>query len=129
MAQFLLVCAAGAAGTGTRYLVGLLAARYLGQGFPWGTLAVNVLGCFLIAFIMHIGLEAQMISPTTRITLTTGFMGGLTTYSSFNFETTRFLQGGAWSSGLGYLATTLVLCFAAGLAGLAAARSYVASSS
>jgi fluoride exporter len=128
MQQFLLVCAAGAAGTGSRYLVGLLAARYLGANFPYGTITVNVVGCFLIAFIMHVGLSSNLITPTTRITLTTGFMGGLTTYSSFNFEVTRFFQERAWGSGILYLCLTLGVCFASGLAGLAAGRSFVASS-
>ncbi len=128
MGQFLLVCAGGAVGTGCRYAIGLLAARLLGADFPYGTLTVNILGCFLMAFVMHIGLEAQMLSPTTRITLTTGFMGGLTTYSSFNFETTRFLQERAWATGILYLALTIAICFASGLAGLVAARRFVAAS-
>ncbi|MGH7280258.1 MAG: fluoride efflux transporter CrcB [Polyangiaceae bacterium] len=128
MGQFFLVCAAGAAGTGCRYAIGLLAARLLGANFPYGTLTVNILGCFLMAFVMHVGLEAQMLSPTTRITLTTGFMGGLTTYSSFNFETTRFVQERAWTSGILYLVLTIAICFASGLVGLVAARRFVAAS-
>ena len=128
MAQFFLVCAAGAVGTGCRYAIALLAARLLGADFPYGTLTVNVLGCFLMAFVMHVGLEAQMLSATTRITLTTGFMGGLTTYSSFNFETTRFVQERAWTTGVAYLVLTLAICFASGIAGLAAARRFIASS-
>jgi fluoride exporter len=127
MVQFLLVCAAGALGTGMRYLIGLLAARYLGAEFPYGTLTVNVVGCFLIAFVMQVGLSSTMISPSTRITITTGFIGGLTTYSSFNFEVTRFFQERAWGSGILYLCLTLAVCFGSGLAGLTAARSFVAS--
>ena len=128
MGQFFLVCAAGAAGTGCRYAIGLLAARLLGAEFPYGTLTVNVLGCFLMAFVMHVGLEAQMMSATARITITTGFMGGLTTYSSFNFETTRFIQERAWATGIVYLVLTLVICSASGIAGLVAARRFIASS-
>jgi CrcB protein len=63
-----------------------------------------------------------LISPTLRLTLMTGFMGGLTTYSSFNYETTRFLQDRDWASGLLNLGVTLIACFGAGLLGLAAAR-------
>ncbi len=128
MVQFLLVCAAGAVGTGSRYLISLLAARFLGTNFPYGTLTVNVVGCFLMAFIMHVGLSTTMLTPSTRITLTTGFMGGLTTYSSFNFEVTRYFQERAWGGGILYLCLTLAVCFGSGLAGLAAARSFVAAS-
>src|SRR5690348_10595853 len=100
MDRFLWICFAGALGTGTRYLVGLWAGRALGTAFPFATLIVNIVGCFLIAFVMQISLSTTLLSPTARLTLTTGFMGGLTTYSSFNFETTRLLQEGAWGTGL-----------------------------
>jgi CrcB protein len=122
MIRFLWICFAGALGTGTRYLVGLWAGRALGTAFPYGTLMVNVAGCFLIAAIMHVSLSTELVSPTLRLTLTTGFMGGLTTYSSFNYETTRLLQERAWGPGLMNFAVTTTACFAAGLLGLAVAR-------
>ena len=125
MQRFLLVCLAGAAGTGVRYLVGLGATRALGTTFPWGTLAVNLVGCFLIAAVAHAALARTDVPETLRLVLTTGFMGGLTTYSSFNFEATRYLQSGETGKGLAYVAGTLVGCFAAGLLGLVVARALV----
>jgi CrcB protein len=122
MDRFLWICFAGALGTGTRYLVGLWAARAFGTTFPYGTLIVNVTGCFLIAAIMHASLSTALVPPTLRLALTTGFMGGLTTYSSFNYETTRFLQERAWGTGLLNVGVTTIACFAAGLLGLVAAR-------
>lgn len=122
MDRFLWICFAGALGTGTRYLVGLWAARTFGTSFPYGTLTVNVTGCFLIAAIMHVSLSTELVPPTLRLTLTTGFMGGLTTYSSFNYETTRFFQERAWGTGFLNYAVTTTLCFAAGLLGFAFAR-------
>jgi CrcB protein len=122
LTRFLLVCLAGAFGTGTRYLVGIGAAKAFGTTFPWGTLIVNVLGCFLIAAIVHVSLVTTHFSEGTRIVLTTGFMGGLTTYSSFNQETTLFVRQGAYRIALANASITLVLCFVAGLAGFAAAR-------
>ncbi len=122
MERFLWICFAGALGTGTRYLVGVWAGRALGTEFPYGTLIVNVTGCFLIAAIMHAALTTELIPPTLRFALTTGFMGGLTTYSSFNYETTRLLQERAWAAGLLNYALTTTACFAAGLLGLAVAR-------
>lgn len=122
MTRLLLIGLAGALGTCTRYLVGLGAGRVLGTGFPFGTLIVNVVGCFLIAAITHVALTTELISPTLRLTLTTGFMGGLTTYSSFNLETTRFLQDRAWYTGVINFSATVLGCFLAGLLGFAVAR-------
>jgi CrcB protein len=122
MMRVLLIGLAGAAGTLARYFVGLWAGRTLGAGFPYGTLIVNVVGCFLIAAITHVALSTTLISPTLRLTLTTGFMGGLTTYSSFNLETTRLFQERAWAAGLLNFGATIAACFFAGLLGFAAAR-------
>jgi CrcB protein len=120
--RFFLICFAGGVGTGARYLIGLWAGKALGAGFPYGTLIVNVLGCFLIAGITHVALSTDLISATTRFTLTTGLMGGLTTYSSFNLETTQFLQSRAWYSAALNFGATVVICFFAGLLGLFVAR-------
>ncbi|HET9315661.1 MAG TPA: CrcB family protein, partial [Vicinamibacteria bacterium] len=87
MGRFLLVCLGGAVGTGARYLVSMAALRLLGAGFPYGTLTVNVLGSFLLGAIMHVGVTTTLLSPTARLVLATGVMGGFTTYSSFNYET------------------------------------------
>jgi CrcB protein len=72
--------------------------------------------------IMHLGLTTNMLSPTARVTLATGVMGGFTTYSTFNYETLRFCQEGAWGRALLNVAATLLLCALAGLVGLALAR-------
>jgi CrcB protein len=85
------ICLAGAVGTGTRYLVALWAAQRLGSAFPYGTLIVNLAGCFLIAAMMHAALTFGW-SANLRAALTIGFVGGLTTYSSCNFETMRLFE-------------------------------------
>jgi CrcB protein len=122
MTRVWLIGLAGALGTLTRYGVGLWAGKSLGTSFPFGTLIVNVVGCFLIAAITHVALSTELISPTLRLTLTTGFMGGLTTYSSFNLETTRFFQSRDWYPGFVNFGVTTVGCFLAGLLGFAVAR-------
>ncbi len=121
MARILFIFLAGGLGTLTRYAVGVVAGRTLGTTFPFGTLIVNVAGCFLIAVIAHAA-SVQVISPALRLTLATGFMGGLTTYSSFNLETMQFLQNRAWYSGFLNLGVTVFACFVAGLLGFALAR-------
>jgi CrcB protein len=121
MARFFWVCLAGAAGTGVRYLAGLAAGRALGAGFPWGTLAVNLVGCFLMSVVAFAGAKL-VISPGVRLTLATGFLGGLTTYSAFNYESLAFVRDGAWAMGMLNVAVTLVGCAAAAVLGLAVAR-------
>jgi fluoride exporter len=122
MERFLWICFAGALGTGTRYLIGLWAGQRLGTTYPWGTLIVNLSGCFLISFIMYLGLNMANVSATLRMALTTGFLGGLTTYSSFNYETTKLLNDGAPGMALLNLGVTLLGCFASGVLGLFLAR-------
>lgn len=120
-ARFALVCLAGAAGTGARFLVtsGLL--RWAGPAFPFGTLAVNVVGSLLLGLVMELALHGA-VGPDTRIVLAAGVMGGFTTYSSFNFEVMAYLQRGAWALAGAYLVATLAGCLAAGAGGVAAAR-------
>jgi CrcB protein len=125
MSRFLWICLGGAVGTAARYLLGgwLLAA--FGSLLPWGTLAVNLIGSFLIAGIMHVSLATKLIPPTLRLALTTGVMGGFTTYSSFNYETIKFVQDGAMYMAVMYLGLMLLACLAAGLAGFWAAQALV----
>ena len=124
MTRFLLVCAGGGAGAGTRYLVAMWAGQRLGTSFPWGTLFVNLAGCFLLSLLMQLAITTTM-SPNLRLALTTGFMGGLTTYSTFNYETTKLLEEGAIRAGLLNFGVTALACFAAGLGGLMVARKLV----
>lgn len=122
MVRFLWICLGGAVGTGARYLLSGWLARTAGPGFPWGTLAVNVIGSFLLGLIMQIALGTDLLSPTLRLTLTTGVMGGFTTYSTFNYETLQYLQQSDWLMGALNLAVTVVACLAAGSLGLIAGR-------
>ena len=120
--RFILICLGGAIGTGARYLTSLWAASAFGVAFPVGTFIVNVVGSFLIAFIMQTSATTELISSDVRLMLTTGAMGGFTTYSTFNFETTNYFRAGAWGLGLANAGATFFGCQAAGLAGLALAR-------
>ena len=119
--RFAMICAGGAIGTGARYLTALWAASAFGVDFPVGTLIVNLAGSFLIAFIMHLS-SVLSISTDVRLMLTTGVMGGFTTYSAFNYETTGFLRAGAWGTGVVNVFATVLGCLVAGFLGLVVAR-------
>src|SRR5262245_62313903 len=91
MSRLLLVCLGGAAGSGARYLLAMWVTAKAGSGFPFGTLAVNVIGSFAMGFLAQFAAAHEM-SETTRLALATGVLGGFTTYSEFNEETLRFVQ-------------------------------------
>ena len=122
MERFFWICLAGALGTGLRYLVSLWAGARLGTSFPYATLIVNVVGCFLIAVTMQAATSIATFSPNLRLAITTGFLGGLTTYSTFGYETTKLVQDGARGAALVNFVVTTVACFAAVLLGLALTR-------
>jgi len=117
----LLVCLAGAAGTGVRYLLGGWVSRTLGADFPYGTLVVNVVGSFLIGVIQPLA-----IPETARVTLAVGAMGGFTTYSAFSYETVRLLERGAWPQATANVVLTTVLCLVVCALGLAVGRALAA---
>lgn len=127
MERLLFVCLGGAVGTGARYLVAGWMQRALGAGFPYGTFTVNLVGSFLLSLLMVVGVSSESISPTLRIAITTGAMGGFTTYSTFSYETMRFAQEGTYGMVALNITLTLVVCLAASFAGLAVGRLLVAS--
>jgi fluoride exporter len=122
MSRLLIISVGGAIGSGARYLLCNWMLAVFGAAFPYGTLAVNAIGSFLICAIMHLGVSANVISPTLRLFLTTGIMGGFTTYSTFDYETYRYTQQGAYALAALNVGLTLVVCFVAGAAGDVAAR-------
>ncbi|HSK80725.1 MAG TPA: fluoride efflux transporter CrcB [Thermoanaerobaculia bacterium] len=122
MARFLWICLGGAIGTGARYLLSGWLLRITGAAFPWGTLAVNVLGSFLLGLLMQVSLTTDLLPPTLRLALATGVLGGFTTYSTFNYETLRFFQEDAWLLGLLNLGATVAACLIAGVLGLLCGR-------
>ena len=127
MGRLVLISLGGALGTAGRYLLSVWLLRALGPAFPYGTLAVNVIGSFLLGLVMQAGLDTTLISPTARAVLGTGVMGGFTTYSTFNYETMEYLREGAFGLAGLNVAATLLLCLLAGAAGLSLARWLVGS--
>jgi fluoride exporter len=114
----LLVSAAGAVGTAARYLV----SRTLPQApFPAATLFVNVLGSFVIGLVVPMALKQEW-PESLRLAVTTGLLGGFTTYSAFNHELTAFLSEGHWGRAVTYAVATVAGAMVAGFAGLALSK-------
>src|SRR5262245_60165949 len=125
MSRFFWICVGGAAGTAARYLLGGWLLGLLGSSFPYGTLAVNLIGSFLVGAIMHVSLATDLVGPTLRLALTTGFLGGFTTYSAFNYETVRYLREGALYLGLLNFGVMSFACLAGGFLGVTLAQVWV----
>lgn len=89
MTKVILVFIGGGLGSATRYGATLLATRLFGSTFPWGTLGVNLAGCFLIGVLFGLS-DRGALSPKARLVLMTGFLGGLTTFSTYALETAGF---------------------------------------
>lgn len=122
MTKFLLICLGSAVGGGARYLVSGWALGLFGTAYPYSTLTVNVVGSFLIGIVMHLGLATEIFSPTARIVLATGVLGGFTTYSSFNYETLQYFQDGEILRGVINVFMMVSSCLIAGLIGLGLAK-------
>lgn len=121
MNKLLWVVAGGGLGSGARYLAALGAVRWLGPTLPYGTFAVNVLGSLLLGLLLRRFTDDPGGSEGLRLAVTTGFMGGFTTYSTFNYETLRLVEGGAYGTAALYATLTLLVCLGAGALGIMAA--------
>lgn len=109
---------AGAVGTILRAACTSLAVRLFGTGFPWGTLAVNVLGSFLFGMIVGLFRSRAGIAPAAETILLVGLLGGFTTYSSYAFQAMEMLAAGRPAAGLAYVVTMNLVAIAAVWAGL-----------
>lgn len=109
----LLVFVGGGIGAASRYWLGGMVLRATGTGFPYSTLAVNVLGCLAIGFLMTVFEERFIVNPSLRTFLTIGILGGFTTFSSFSFETLALLREGSYVLGLINVAATVLICLLA----------------
>ena len=122
MRELLLVCLGGALGTGLRYLLSAAALRALGGAFPYGTVAVNLIGSFVLSMVMFLAIEKAAIHPGLRIVLTVGVLGGFTTFSAFSLETALMIERRQLAMAGGYVAASVALSVLALILGLMVAR-------
>jgi CrcB protein len=113
----LAVAIGGALGAVTRYVIAVRIYGSFGVGFPWGTLFVNIVGCAILGVILGLVEERDAFSPQLRTAITVGFIGGLTTFSTFVFEYWQYLQEGDPLRAIAYVVLSLVLGLAAFTAG------------
>lgn len=111
--QWLAVAVGGALGAVGRYAVVAYVVPVTANRFPWGTLAVNVLGCFLVGIAYVAIVEKALLSSEWRLLLMTGFLGAFTTFSAFALEALQLWQHGQTVSALAYVALSVFACLAA----------------
>jgi len=120
--DFLAISLGAILGANLRYWMSRGAMRLLGPVFPYGTLAINVLGSFVVGFFVIWTTERVLVDPRWRLFVVVGFCGGYTTFSSYAYETMAFFEQGQWLlMATNFVANNLIAC-AAALAGMAVAR-------
>ncbi len=123
MQQFLLVAVSGALGSCLRHMVNVGAARLFGPAFPWGTLGVNVVGCFLMGVFIELLVRRFEGSPELRLLVATGFLGGFTTFSAFALDAADLYGRDLVGQAVSYVAASVILSLAALFVGMWLAKS------
>lgn len=124
VANVLFVALGGGIGAVTRYAVSLWAADRFGTAFPYGTLIANVVGCFIIGAFMTLVTEKLVVNPYWRLLVTTGFLGGLTTFSSYSYETFKLLEEAGLTDAFYNIAANLFTGFLATWLGMQAVKAF-----
>ena len=122
MQKLFYVGVGGFIGAALRYLI---STKMISVSIPWGTLFVNVIGGILIGLIMELCLLTDYISPNMKLFLTTGVLGGLTTFSTFSYETIGLFSSGDFKNGILNICLNLFLCLGGVLLGQYAALKLV----
>jgi CrcB protein len=120
--DFLAVSLAAIAGANLRYALGRLGARLFGTVFPYGTLAINVMGSFIVGFFVIWTTERVLVDPRWRLIVVVGFCASFTTFSTYAFETMSYFERGQWALMVANILSNNILCLGSSLAGMAVAR-------
>ena len=117
MMNIVFVGLGGFIGASTRYLISLYASKLFTSKIPIGTLSVNILGSLIIGIVMELTLKTSLISPHMKLFLTTGFLGGLTTFSTFSYETMELIEKGELLLAIFNIALNLLLSLGGAILG------------
>lgn len=116
--KLFLIALFGAIGTLARYgLQGVVQVR-MGSMFPYGTLLINLTGCFFLGLLGQLTLNRMLISSDLRIAIAVGFFGGYTTFSSFGWETAKMLEDGEWLRATTYVSASVIAGLLLSVAGI-----------
>lgn len=116
------VAAGGAVGAVCRYLVGHVALKLMGPGFPWGTITVNIVGSFLMGVVIHMLAVKAGFSKEMTAFVTVGVLGGFTTFSTFSLDVVTLMERGQIAPAALYVGSSVVVGVGMLFAGLAASR-------
>lgn len=108
----LLVALGGALGAVARFVVGNVVAKRFGTSWPWGTFLINVTGCFAIGFFLTLASERVVVDDRWRYLFPIGFVGAYTTFSTYEYDTFRLVEEGAWARALSYVVLSTLVGFA-----------------
>lgn len=122
MSEIFWVALGGSIGAVSRFCIGNYTASKLGTNFPYGTLLANILGCFIIGLFMTIITEKITVNPIWRLLITVGFLGGLTTFSSFSYESIKLLQESQYILAAYNIGVNLLFSFLATIGGMFLAK-------
>lgn len=122
MKQLIFIAIAGALGTVSRYGLSQFTHSILGKNFPWGTLVINVAGCFIIGLLATLFADTNAFSKEIQLAATVGFLGAFTTFSAFSYDSYTFFSSGTWEMGLMNIAANIIIGMLAVMGGVGAAK-------
>ena len=122
MLDFLAISLGAIIGANARYWISRYAAKLIGPVFPYGTLIINVAGSFVVGFFLIWTTERVIADPRWRLFVVVGFCGGLTTFSSYAYESMAYFEQGQWALMATNILTNNLLSLLAALAGMGLAR-------
>ena len=125
MSIYIAIAVGGSLGAITRYWVSSTTYQWLGQGFPYGTLMVNLLGSLVMGFLSVILIHRFPVGEAVRIGLLAGFLGSFTTFSTFAMDTLHLTGNGALLKAAGYVLCSVLFCIVGAWAGLATAKQLI----
>ena len=123
MWNYVAVALGGVLGCCARYGVSQAVQTFYGKSFPLATLIINVSGCLAMGFLFYLTLERVSVSPSLRVAILTGVLGGFTTFSTFAMETLLLLEDGETTYAVTYVLASVVLGLGAAFLGVYLARS------
>ncbi len=110
LVTLLAIAAGGAIGASFRHLLGAAMLRWLGSGFPWGTFAANIIGALLMGSFIALLLRFELRDPHLRAFLTTGLLGGFTTFSTFSLEVVLLFERNEHLLAFVYAVSSVIIC-------------------